>query len=147
MHQCDRDRWQPGTAIVQEEYWRHQLVTVRPVTVVEDTPEVLALYSHAGSTCRSGAMRGRRQIPLAERLRVYLSDEQPVLVDLHGGANVLTLTPPDAHHAIWLFWDRDWNFLRWYVNLQPPVQRTSQGVVVGDYLLDLVVTPELAGRG
>jgi len=144
VQQRDRDAWQPGTAIVQEEYWQHQLVTVRPVTVVEDTPEILMLYSHAGSTCRSGAMRGRQQIPLAERVRIYLSEEQPVLVDLSVRANVLTLNPPGASHVVWLFWDRDWNFLRWYVNLQPPFQRTPQGIVVGDYLLDLAVTPELA---
>lgn len=70
-----------GTVIVQEEYWRHQLVTVRPVTVVEDSEQVLALFSHAGGAYRSGAMRGRQHITLEERLCVYLSDQQPELRD------------------------------------------------------------------
>jgi hypothetical protein len=119
------------------------LVTVRPVTVVEDTEQVLALYSHAGGSCRTGAMQGRQHLPIEERVRVYLSDEQPRLRDVVMRSNVLTLTPPDAGHSIWLFWDSDWAFKTWYVNLQQPVQRTPRGVIVRDYLLDLVVTPAL----
>jgi hypothetical protein len=80
---------------------------------------------------------------LEERVCVYLSDEQPALRDGVGRAHVLTLTPPGAGYSVWLFWDRDWNLITWYVNLQPPFQRTSMGVAVGDYLLDLVVTPGL----
>jgi uncharacterized protein len=135
-------RWQPGTVVVQEEYWRHQLVTVRPVTVVEDSDVVLALFSHAGGLVRTGAMRGRQRIPLDERLRVYLSDEQPVLSEAVNRANVLTLTPPGVSHSVWLFWDTDWVLRGWYVNLQAPLQRTSRRVV-SDYLLDLAVTPDL----
>jgi predicted RNA-binding protein associated with RNAse of E/G family len=143
MHTDRSKAWRPGTVIVQEEYWRHQLITVRPVTVVEDSETLLALYSHAGARILTGAMRNRQQMPLAQRTRVYLSDEQPVLRDGAGRAHVLTLTPPGANHSVWLFWDRDWNLTTWYVNLQPPVRQTPQGVVVGDYLLDLMVTPDL----
>jgi hypothetical protein len=116
---------------------------VRPVTVVEDSESLLALYSPAGAPLLTGAMRNRQQISLEERVRVYLSDEQPQLREEAGRANVLTLTPPEANHSVWLFWDRAWNLIAWYVNLQPPVRRTPLGVVVGDYLLDLMVTPDL----
>ncbi|MGD9891036.1 MAG: DUF402 domain-containing protein [Dehalococcoidia bacterium] len=143
MHTTRAEPWRPGTVIVQEEYWRQQLVTVRPVTVVEDSRALIALFSHAGAPLLTGAMRNRQTVPLAERVRVYLSDEQPQLRDSFARANVLTLTPPNAYHSIWLFWDRDWNLTTWYVNLQPPLRRTPQGVVVGDYLLDLVATPDL----
>jgi predicted RNA-binding protein associated with RNAse of E/G family len=143
MHTIDSEPWRPGAVIVQEEYWRHQLVTVRPVTVVEDSETLLALYSHAGAPLLTGAMRNRQKISLEQRVRVYLSDEQPLLSDGAGRANVLTLTPPRANHSVWLFWDRDWNLIAWYVNLQPPFRRTPHGVVTGDYLLDLMVTPDL----
>ncbi len=146
MANVTKGRWPPGTAIVQEEYWRQQLVTVRPVTVAEDSDALLALYSHAGSTCLSGAMRGRQQIPLAERARVYLSDAQPVLEERPVRGNVLTLTPPGAHHSVWIFWDSDWNLTNWYVNLQPPVERTNYGIALTDYLLDLALTPDLQWR-
>jgi predicted RNA-binding protein associated with RNAse of E/G family len=129
--------------VVQEEYWRRQLVTVRPVTVVEDSEALLALYSHAGAPLLTGAMRNRQQISMEDRIRVYLSDDQPHLQEATGRANVLTLTPPDAEHSVWLFWDRDWTFTTWYVNLQPPFRRTPQGIATGDYLLDLIVTPDL----
>jgi hypothetical protein len=143
MHTIDPERWRPGTVIVQEEYWRQQLVTVRPVTVVEDSAVLLALFSHAGAPLLTGAMRNRQQISMDERVRVYLSDEQPPLRDAVNRAHVLTLTPPEAHHSVWLFWDPAWNLIAWYVNLQPPVLRTPQGVAAGDYLLDLMVTPDL----
>ena len=146
MHNADTGPWRPGTAIVQEEYWRRQLVTVRPVTVVEDSAEILALFSHAGSTCLSGAMRNRGAIPLQERARVYLSDEQPTLEERPVRGNVLTLTPPGARHSFWVFWDREWALTAWYVNLQPPVRRVPGGVLVRDYLLDLAVTPDLEWR-
>jgi len=136
-------RWQPGTVIVQEEYWRHQLVTVRPVTVVEDSERVLALFSHFGGPYRSGAMRGRQRIPLEERVRVYLSDQQPELRDEVSRWNALTLTPPSAGHSVWLFWDGDWRLTNWHVNLQAPLIRTPRGVIVRDYLLDLVLIPGL----
>ena len=98
-----QDTWRTGAVIVQEEYFLRQLVTVRPVTVVEDSDEVLALYSHAGASYRSGAMRNRQQIPVEERVRVYLSEEQPRLEDRAVSANVLTLNPPGASHSIWFF--------------------------------------------
>lgn len=143
MSAPDQARWAPGTVIVQEEYWRDQLVTVRPITVVEDSSALLALFSHAGAAVRSGAMRGRQQIPIGERVRVYLADQQPRLEARANRFNVLTLNPPGEAHSIWLFWDPHWRLTNWYVNLQPPFRRHSDGVSVGDYLLDLIVTPAL----
>lgn len=143
MHTIGSGPWRPGTVIVQEEYWRRQLVTIRPVTVVEDSETLLALFSHADAPLLTGAMRNRQQISMEGRMRIYLSDDQPTLRDGTGRANVLTLTPPDADHSVWLFWDRDWAFMTWYVNLQPPFRRTLEGIATGDYLLDLIVTPDL----
>jgi predicted RNA-binding protein associated with RNAse of E/G family len=146
MREPAQDSWPPGTVIVQEEYWLSQLVTVRPVTVVEDSGTLLALFSHAGGRCLSGAMVGRQQMSIDERLRVYLSKEQPMLVERAVRANVLTLNQPGAAHSISLFWDATWSQIGWYVNLQALLQRTPRGIVVKDYLLDLTVTPDLIWR-
>ena len=144
MDNTSPGRWAPGTTVVQRVYWRHQLVTVRPATVVADTDNFMALYFHAGSTFLSGAIRNRKRMPLEDRLRVYLSDDQPALAAMASHGNVLTLTPPGERHAVWLFWDDAWRFRTWYVNLQASLRRTARGVIVSDYLLDLVVTPDLA---
>ena len=143
MSNSSQERWTPGTTTLQREYWRHQLVTVRPATVVVDTAEMLALYFPAGNTFLHGGMRDRQQMPLEDRVRVYLSDDQPTLVEMPSHVNVLTLTPPGERHAVWLFWDDAWRFRTWYVNLQAPLRRTRRSVIVSDHLLDLVVTPDL----
>lgn len=145
MNQRD-GRWQPGTVILQYEYWRHKLVAVRPVTVVEDTEALLALYVPAGAPFLFGRWDApsRTQLPVAERLRVYLSPDPPVLEQRIVRSHVLTLNPPGAHHSFKLFWDHDWNLKTWYVNLELPFQRISGGIVHRDLFLDLVVTPDLA---
>ena len=141
------NRWRPGEIILQEQYtYAHsQSILVRAVTVVEDRPEYLALYSHLGSRFASkDSLVNRPSIPLDERVRVYLSgelldhfEERPVR------RHVLTLNLPGADHSVWLFWDKDWNLLNWYVNLQPPFVRTPRGIQVTDYYLDLIISPSL----
>ncbi len=136
--------WQPGTVIVQQEYWRSKLVGVRPLDVVEDSETLLALYASAGGAFRLGRWEGapnRRQLSLEERVRVYLSDEQPALDERISRFHVLTLLPPGARHSFKLFWDPDWSFLNWYVNLERPYQRIDGGIVVRDLFLDIVVEP------
>jgi hypothetical protein len=56
MQSVEEVWWQPGTVVVQQEYWRRagRLVTVRPMTVVEDTEALPALYAPAGGTFRMG---------------------------------------------------------------------------------------------
>jgi hypothetical protein len=97
--------WQPGTVIVQEEYWRRKLVTVRPMTVVEDTPSVLALYAPAGAAFWLGRWEApnRKHLSVEERLRVYMSDESPVLEERTTRYHVLTLNVPGAWHSFKLF--------------------------------------------
>jgi predicted RNA-binding protein associated with RNAse of E/G family len=49
-------------------------------------------------------------------------------------------------HAVWLFWDENWNRTNWFVNLQAPHARTPAGIRVTDYYLDLERTPDLDWR-
>jgi hypothetical protein len=135
--------WLPGTVIVQEEHWRRKLVTVRPMTVVEDTPAVLALYTPAGAAFQLGRWEApnRKHLSIEERLRVYMSDEQRALEVRTSRYHVLTLNVPGAWHSFKLFWDREWTLLNWYVNLEAPFLRLERGVVHHDLFLDIVVTP------
>jgi predicted RNA-binding protein associated with RNAse of E/G family len=56
---------------------------------------------------------------------------------------VLILTPPGVEHAIWWFFDRDANFIGWYVNLQTRTTRWSGGVDLVDQTLDVVVDADI----
>jgi hypothetical protein len=60
------------------------------------------------------------------------------------GPGVLCIAPTDAPWSIWLFWTPDWEFDRWYINLEDPHGRDGGGVYSQDHVLDVVVTP--AGR-
>ncbi|MDE2860264.1 MAG: DUF402 domain-containing protein [Chloroflexota bacterium] len=137
--------WQPGTQILQQDMWGDQLLTVRPVTVVEDGEQYLALYTHPSAPYRSAATRSRHAMSVRDRIDHW---EQPVQTPLEervsGPYHVLTLTPPGSWHSVWLFWDLDWEVHRWFVNLQSPIRRTSKGIVVRDHILDIRVEPDLS---
>ena len=140
-------RWQTGRQILQQDLWRGKLLSSRPVTVVEDTPTRLALYTHPGSHYYSATVisRNRKALSLSERVDILMSDDLPPLERrVSGERHVLTLTPPGAAHSVWLFWTSEWHFQFWYVNLQEPVRRTPRGILVQDQVLDIVADPDRA---
>ena len=62
------------------------------------------------------------------------------------GPGVVIVTPPDAWHAIWWFFDEAGEFRSWYVNLQTPVRRWWGGVDMRDHALDVVVAADRSWR-
>ena len=138
--------WAPGATITQENWFGGHPVTVFAVTVVHDDDDRLVLYTAAGSTRADSTMRDRQAVDLEERMRVYTRAEPDPFEERGVRSHVLTINSPGAHSSVWLFWSSGWEFLRWYVNLQPPFERTPSGIVVGrerpEYLLDLVVEPD-----
>ena len=140
--------WQPGTQILQQDLWGKRLVTLRPVTVVKDTPEYLALYTHPNAPFRSNTINDRYSMPVSQRIDIYMEMLDPCVEQLEermsGDYHVLTLTPPDSWHSVWLFWTAAWKFETWYVNLQAPIRRTSRCILVRDYALDIAVNPDMS---
>ena len=65
-------RWEPGTQILQQDLWGDRLTTSRPVTVVENVPTHLALYTHPNAPYRSMGIRDRYSIPVSERIDMYM---------------------------------------------------------------------------
>ena len=140
--------WEPGTQILQQDLWGSRLVTSRPVTVVKDTPEYLALYTHPNAPYRSGVIKNRNSMPVSQRIDIYMEMLNPGISQLEewvsGDYHVLTLTPPDCWHSVWLFWTVDWKLETYYVNLQAPIRRTSRCILVRDYALDIAVEPDMS---
>ena len=140
--------WEPGTQILQQDLWGSRLVTSRPVTVVKDVSEYLALYTHPNAPYRSGVIKDRYSMPVSQRIDVYMEMLEPGISQLEesvsGDYHVLTLTPPDCWHSVWLFWTTDWKLERWYVNLQAPIRRTPHCILVRDYALDIAVEPDMS---
>ena len=138
-------RWDIGQQVLQQDLWLGKPITARPVTVVEDSPVRLALYSHPGSPYYSATTisRNRNCLTPSERVDILMSDDfPPPELRVSGSRHVLTLTGPGAAHSVWLFWSPEWEFLFWYVNLQEPVKRTERGILVQDQVLDIVAGPD-----
>lgn len=118
------------------------------MTVVEDVSNYLATYTHPHAPYRSTVIRDRYSIPVSERIDIYMEMINPDIGQLEERVSddyhVLTLTPPDSWHSVWLFWTAEWQVKSWYVNLQAPIRRTSRGILVQDYALDIAVGPDMS---
>jgi protein associated with RNAse G/E len=143
-------RWRRGDTIVHHEVWADRVWAARPLIVVDDTEQGLALWLPAGT---------RRKVPAPpvdatgpERDPEGLSTEashRGVIENLQRGdwaytdhvwdVSSLWLLRPGAWYAIWVSWLPSGEHLGWYVNFQTPYRRTSLGIEAMDLMLDLVV--------
>ncbi|MBO1334637.1 DUF402 domain-containing protein [Streptomyces sp. VRA16 Mangrove soil] len=137
---CGVGRWAPGEQVL----WRYRANAgdgfhiCRPVTVVQDTDELLAAWMAPGTECVKPVLADGTPLhrePLATRY----TKPRTVHRDRWFGAGVLKLARPGEPWSVWLFWEPDWTFRNWYVNLEEPQTRWSGGVDSEDHFLDLSV--------
>lgn len=135
--------WQPGEQILLRHTWIGELSWVAPVTVVEDAPNLIALYMAMDTPIKRPVGEDGLPIPrfqIAERLDnepLRLSDARWV------GSSVLWLVRPGEAHAIGVFWwGEEREFEGWYANLQAPLQRTAIGFDTSDHMLDVTIAPD-----
>lgn len=138
--------WRPGTQVL----WRYrgngpghrdQVHIARPVTVVRDDPEVLAVWMAPGTRCVKPVLADGTPVyrePLATRYR----KPRTTRVERWWGTGVLKLARPDEPWSVWLFWEPGWRFKNWYVNLEEPRRRWAGGVDSEDHFLDIHVNPD-----
>jgi hypothetical protein len=107
-----------------------------PVIVVQDSPELIALYWPADTPDK---IPKKRLTPM-ELLTTHKLD----LVDTTWNeTDVLMLVTPGASHAVYAMWESEHIRLKcWYVDLQDPLRRTSIGFDTMDHLLDIVISPD-----
>lgn len=138
-------RWAPGDHIL----WRYRgnasdrIHICRPVTVVRDTDELLAVWMAPGTQCvRPVLVDGKpvHEEPLATRYTA----PRTTTTSRWWGTGVLKLARPGDPWSVWLFWERGWRFKNWYVNLEEPRTRWSGGVDSEDHFLDISVHPDRA---
>ena len=133
------DICQPGDHTILREVWQGKVWSLRPVTVVKDSPDFVALYIEHGTI-----WRGARTLK-GEVLRVPWETWQlsgPLPWINHG----LRLYPPGAPYSISLTWGTDWHLLNWYVNVEEPLRRSEMGFDYMDWTLDIVVEPDLSNH-
>jgi hypothetical protein len=117
----------------------------RPVTVVRDDPDVLAVWMAPGTPVVRPVLADGTPVhrePLATR---YVKP-RTTRVEKWWGSGVLKLARPGEPWSVWLFWDDSWRFRNWYVNLERPLRRWSGGVDSVDHFLDIAVRQDRAWR-
>nr|WP_274913566.1 DUF402 domain-containing protein [Streptomyces sp. WZ-12] len=137
-------RWAPGEHVL----WRYRdnadprrFHICRPVTVVQDTEELLAVWMAPGTSCIKPVLADGTPVhrePLATRYTT------PRRTQRHQwfGTGVLKLARPGDPWSVWLFWESGWHFKNWYVNLEEPRRRWSGGIDSLDHFLDICVYPD-----
>ncbi|MET9772930.1 DUF402 domain-containing protein [Streptomyces sp. NPDC006367] len=135
--------WEPGTHILwryRENGGRH-IHIARPVTVVRDDAELLAVWLAPGTECVRPVLADGTPVHL-EPLASRYTKPRAVQRDRWSGTGVLKLARPGEPWSVWLFWERGWRFKNWYVNLEEPLARWAGGVDSEDHFLDISVHPD-----
>ncbi|MEX0786773.1 MAG: DUF402 domain-containing protein, partial [Dehalococcoidia bacterium] len=125
-------RWQAGDVVVLRYLRRTTGLpgAAWPLSVVEDTDELVALYLPKGT--RFTQMRGAEP-----KVRVW-------------GAwhlDTLRLMFPGRSYSVWLSWAGEGaarSFSYYYVNMEEPFRRTPIGFDTNDHQLDIVVQPNMS---
>ena len=131
-------RFAPGTTVVLRHVRARRYRAVKPLIVVEDSDERIALFMPRGTRFYGPADRWGRPTR-------SLTDEVGLVADRWRDAGALHVVTPGAAHAAVATWHNSFDgFSGWYVNFQEPLRRTSIGWDTMDQTLDLVVSPDLA---
>jgi 8-oxo-dGTP pyrophosphatase MutT (NUDIX family) len=132
-------RWKSGDQILLRTLRQHGNPSrLLPVTVVQDTSHLLALYLAPGTLCsrlagRRGGPKGRQLIEATGGFEEWTWRDKRRLFLWH----------PHEAHAVSLFWRKqDDVFLGWYVDVCMPLRRTPTGFDTRDLILDVVIAPD-----
>lgn len=129
-------RWKLGDHIVLRGVRHGNLWFAIVATVVQDAPDLIALYWPAGTPNRTFSKRATAK---------ELNSVEPIeLVEgMWEKTDVLMLVKPGASHSIYVMWDPGQTRFRcWYVNLQEPLRRAKIGFDTMDHILDIVIRPD-----
>jgi hypothetical protein len=135
----------PGQVILHRNTRRGRLAFARPVRVISDDERGLLLWMARGTPAVNEVTlggKGARGMPFSE----WVTQVFEMRAGAWQGPGILLFFPPDADHSVWWFWDDDWTFQCWYVNLEERAVRWDDGTVAGvdviDQDLDVVVAPD-----
>jgi uncharacterized protein len=137
-------RWRYGETAVLRYVEGDGVAGAIPMTVVQDEPELVALYIAGGTRIKWPYVGGLpiRQATLEDRFTLPWIPGDKTWT----GDGVLVLNRPGRAHSIWLFRDDGSAGGAWYVQLEDPHRRTRLGFDTRDHTLDAWVEGDGAWR-
>ncbi len=135
--------WSSGSQVLYREVAHGKVWTARPVTVIQDAQDLVALSFRNRTRWKvcAPSYAGTDLLHCKANLRPWQLND----VVWSRGDTVFLIIPGMAH-AVHVQWDPQQRFVGWYVNLQEPIRRTSLGFDFLDQELDIVVSPDLDWR-
>jgi hypothetical protein len=119
-------RWRGGQTVVWREVLHGRPWFLTPVTVVEDRPDLLAVYLAEGAPF-AYPQGDLPEHPWAQRGKTRWH-----------GHGILLLYRPGDWCSVWAFWrGKTRNFAGWYVNFEEPWRRSPDGFDKLDLALDI----------
>jgi hypothetical protein len=132
----------PGQTIVCRLLWHDMVWEERPEIVVQDTPDLLALYLPPDAIIRQPISPAGTKATYEDRLNLTWSLAEAAWK----GLKRLRLSIPGAFYSVLLWFNSEDNALRaWYINLEEPLYRTTAGFDYIDLFLDIIAEPDLSG--
>ena len=133
--------WSRGDTVVLQEVWDGRVWAARPMTVVEDEGDSVALWFPVGTLWKrpTSPPTREREASRGDRLASSLELGDWVFEDAEWDASTLWSMRAGDWHALWTSWRPDESHWGWYVNLQRPFSRTPLGFETMDLALDVVV--------
>jgi Protein of unknown function (DUF402) len=137
-----------GATVVVQEIWKDAVWAARPMTVVQDEDDLVALWFPKGTRWKApipppGWLREESR---GERLATCLERREWVFTDSEWDVSTLVLMRPGDWHALWVSWLNGEEHWGWYVNLQEPFRRTERGYETMDLALDVIIELDRSWR-
>jgi Protein of unknown function (DUF402) len=126
----------PGDVVELRSTYSGRVRWAFPHRVIEDDGDRFVLYLAPGT---EGMSMGRD--PDGRYLERWMSDEPPRR-HVWRWHHILSLSRRGASHSLWHFWDEQWRFVCWYVQLHTPMLEVDGGFEVTDQALDVLVDPD-----
>lgn len=140
--------WERGATVVHQEVWKGRIWAARPLTVVDDTPELTMLWIPEGTLRKIPVTPPTRPDPPDIHARTIASLDLGdwALGEHRWDVSTLWILRPGDWYSIWVSWRADGSHLGWYVNMQRPMRRNPIGFEAMDLMLDVVAKPDLSWR-
>jgi hypothetical protein len=138
----------PGETIVFQEIWRDRVWAARPMRVVRDEDDFVALWFPKGTRWKAPTADPSHpwKEDRASRLAECAALGEWIFRDAEWDVDTLWLMREGEWHAVWVSWLPDGRHWGWYVNLQEPFRRTVLGFETMDLMLDLLVDHDRTWR-